>query len=91
LGGWCVESAAADADRNFLGLEIRPVAVDAARRQLDKAGVDATCAFVQCSANVDLERVLGDAAAAGAPLERVCVQFPDPHFKKKHRKRRAGR
>ena len=229
LGGWCVESAAADADRNFLGLEIRPAAVDAARRQLDKAGVDATCAFVrcrvanqlswclrpcarrgvylnienfwrspggvgatrlrgistsqprrrrdpssrnihvaaaaaprsvsteyprrggaatrlgistsqprrdpsrnihvaaaaaprpvteyprrsrggaatrhgisasqprlvraqvQCSANVDLERVLGDAAAAGAPLERVCVQFPDPHFKKKHRKRRAGR
>ena len=47
------------------------------------------CAFLQCNANVDLKRLLADLNKAGAPLERICIQFPDPHFKKKHRKRRV--
>ena len=86
LGGWCVESAHNDASRNFLGLELRPEAV--ARAQ-ESAQTLSNCAFLQCNANVDLGRLLGDLANAGAPLERICIQFPDPHFKKKHRKRRV--
>ena len=86
LGGWCVESASSDASRNFLGLELRPEAV--ARAQ-ESAQTLPNCAFLQCNANVDLGRLLGDLANAGAPLERICIQFPDPHFKKKHRKRRV--
>ena len=86
LGGWCVESAHNDASRNFLGLELRPEAV--ARAQ-ESAQSLKNCAFLQCNANVDLGRLLGDLANAGAPLERIAIQFPDPHFKKKHRKRRV--
>ena len=86
LGGWCVESASTDPSRNFLGLELRPEAV--ARAQ-ESAETLPNCAFLQCNANVDLGRLLGDLANAGAPLERICIQFPDPHFKKKHRKRRV--
>jgi tRNA (guanine-N7-)-methyltransferase len=86
LGGWCVESAHNDASRNFLGLELRPEAVARAQESAQKLP---NCAFVQCNANVDLGRLLGDLANAGAPLERVTIQFPDPHFKKKHRKRRV--
>ena len=88
LGGWVVESAADDGGRNWLGLEIRPAAHDVAVGRLAKADVG-NAHFLQCNANVDLARILADAAAAGAPLERVCVQFPDPHFKKKHHKRRV--
>ena len=86
LGGWCVESASSDASRNFLGLELRPEAVARAQESAQKLP---NCAFLQCNANVDLGRLLGDLANAGAPLERICIQFPDPHFKKKHRKRRV--
>jgi tRNA (guanine-N7-)-methyltransferase len=86
LGGWCVESASSDASRNFLGLELRPEAVARAQESAQKLP---NCAFLQCNANVDLGRLLGDLANAGAPLERVAIQFPDPHFKKKHRKRRV--
>lgn len=88
LGGWVVESAADDGGRNWLGLEIRPAAHDVAVGRLAKADVG-NAHFLRCNANVDLARILADAAAAGAPLERVCVQFPDPHFKKKHHKRRV--
>jgi tRNA (guanine-N7-)-methyltransferase len=86
LGGWCVESAHNDPSRNFLGLELRPEAV--ARAQ-ESAQSLKNCAFLQCNANVDLGRLLGDLNKAGAPLERLTIQFPDPHFKKKHRKRRV--
>ena len=86
LGGWCVESASSDPSRNFLGLELRPEAVARAQQS---AQTLKNCAFLQCNANVDLGRLLGDLANAGAPLERICIQFPDPHFKKKHRKRRV--
>ena len=86
LGGWCVESASSDPSRNFLGLELRPEVVARAQQSAQKLP---NCAFLQCNANVDLGRLLGDLANAGAPLERICIQFPDPHFKKKHRKRRV--
>lgn len=88
LGGWCVDSAEADASRNFLGLEIRPAAVEAALGRLARSGVK-NAAFIQCNANVDIGRIVGDVHAARVPLERICVQFPDPHFKKKHQKRRV--
>ena len=86
LGGWCVESASADPSRNFLGLELRPEAVARAQQSAETLS---NCAFLQCNANVDLGRLLDDLNKAGAPLERVAIQFPDPHFKKKHRKRRV--
>lgn len=89
LGGWCVASAADDGSRNFLGLEVRPPAVAAALDRRDRAGLG-NAHFVTCNANVDFARFVADAAARGAPLERVLVQFPDPHFKKKHRKRRVA-
>ena len=86
LGGWCVESASSDPSRNFLGLELRPEAVARAQQSAETLS---NCAFLQCNANVDLGRLLDDLNKAGAPLERVAIQFPDPHFKKKHRKRRV--
>lgn len=103
FGGWCVEAAALDAERtsradgddavtggerNFLGLEIRHTPAETAALRAESRGLT-NCAFARSNANVDLANVVGGIFAAGAPLERVLVQFPDPWFKKRHRKRRV--
>ena len=46
-------------------------------------------AFVGCNANVDLERLLALHQEAGGRLQTVSIQFPDPHFKASHTKRRV--
>eukprot|EP00903_Cladosiphon_okamuranus_P005579 g5553.t1 len=73
---------------NFLGLEIRrPTAAVA----LERAAALGTgnCHVVCCNANVDLDAVLTEAAQHGAWVDTICIQFPDPHFKAKHYKRRV--
>jgi tRNA (guanine-N7-)-methyltransferase len=52
--------------------------------------------FVGCNVNVDLDRVLGlyggdptTSSSNMTPLEMVTLQFPDPHFKSYHAKRRV--
>lgn len=73
-------------ERNFLGVEIRRGLVEAAeaeRRNLDLPNLR----FLFCNANVSLQEWL-----QGLPrgrLDLITVQFPDPWFKKKHRKRRV--
>lgn len=86
LGGWISESAAAEPTRNFLGLEIRPAAVEVAIARLQASPKDNVC-FVKANANVDLERIITD-ARRHAQIDRILIQFPDPHFKKRHWKRR---
>lgn len=87
MGGWCLESAKSNPERNFLGLEIRPGAHDAAVSRLEKAPL-ANCHFLKANANVDLKRILTDLDAANAQVDRILIQFPDPYFKKRHFKRR---
>ncbi|CAM9764297.1 unnamed protein product [Ectocarpus sp. 6 AP-2014] len=75
-------------ERNYLGLEIRrPTAALALERA---AGLGTrNCHVVCCNANVDLDAVLTEAAQHGASIDTVCIQFPDPHFKTRHYKRRV--
>ena len=76
--------------RNYLGLEIRkPCAEFAADRAL-RRGLS-NVAFLACNANVDLGSVLDqlrEATGMQRPLTLATVLFPDPLFKKKHKKRR---
>ena len=78
---------------NYLGLEIRPgVAALAQERVGSHPGRQGRLEFVGCNANVDLARLLtlyAKAAEGAHPLQRVTVQFPDPHFKKRLAKRRV--
>lgn len=87
-------------DYNYLGLEIRPLAVQFAQDRLkNNPNYSGPCTghlnFVGCNANVDLQRLLTlyrDAStsdASSTPLEMVTIQFPDPHFKKGHAKRKV--
>jgi tRNA (guanine-N7-)-methyltransferase len=88
-------------DYNYLGLEIRPIIVYHAKSRVSKHGLQGRLDFVGCNANVDLERILrrvsdarqedgsdkGDSVCG--QLQMVTIQFPDPHFKSRHAKRRV--
>ncbi|CAN0162773.1 unnamed protein product, partial [Phaeothamnion confervicola] len=87
-GRFVRDMAAKHAATNFLGLEIRRPVVATAVDRAVRAGLP-NCAFLACNANVDFDRIMADAAAAGATLGTVSIQFPDPHFKARHHKRRV--
>lgn len=75
--------------RNYLGLEIRPSVALFAKQRISKWGLTGRLDFMGCNANVDLDRILTKYTASGGKLALVSIQYPDPHFKKHHRKRRV--
>ena len=71
---------------NGLGLEIREPVVDRANRWAEGLSLQNRVRFVLANATVSLAHMLRNFPA---PLSLVTIQFPDPHFKKRHRKRRV--
>jgi tRNA (guanine-N7-)-methyltransferase len=89
-GGFLLELAAKQPGKNYLGVEIRPSVVEVAQSRVAKRGLIGTLNFVGCNANVDLNRLLTRyQSAGGGTLDVVSIQFPDPHFKSHHVKRRV--
>lgn len=98
-GGFLIDLASQRPDDyNYLGLEIRPIVVYHAKERVEKHNLQGGLDFVGCNANVDLERLLtlltkttaedNDESRRG-DVEMVTIQFPDPHFKARHAKRRV--
>lgn len=69
---------------NVLGLEIREKLVHRAQAWSDRLGLQ-NCRFIFTNATVSWRSLLH---TYPGPIELVSMQFPDPHFKKKHHKRR---
>lgn len=89
-GGFLLEMAQAKPQQNYLGLEIRPPIFQYALDRVQRRGLTGRLTFVGCNANVDLDRILAlYYRQGGGPLETVSIQFPDPHFKSQHAKRRV--
>lgn len=88
-GGFLLDMALADDSYNYLGLEIRPLVAQFARERVSERGLTGKVDFLGCNANVDLSRILERCRACGCVLSRVSIQFPDPHFKSHHAKRRV--
>ena len=85
-GRFLLAMAQLEADRNYLGVEIRRPLVTAA--EADRQALELTnLLYLFCNANVSLENWL--LALPAGRLERVSIQFPDPWFKAKHHKRRV--
>lgn len=72
--------------RNHLGLEIRRTLVEAAEDDRRRDGLT-NLRFLYGNANVNLPEWL--ALLPAGQLELVTLQFPDPWFKLRHRKRRV--
>jgi tRNA (guanine-N7-)-methyltransferase len=84
-GRFLLRMAEADADQNFLGVEIREPLVDEANRLAREAGLE-NLHYSFCNAMIWLSRLLE--SVPDSILRTVSIQFPDPWFKKKHSKRR---
>ena len=84
-------------EMNYLGLEIRPGVSQYAQARVEKRGLSGKLSFIGCNANVDLDRLLTlyqETAGSAYGVDNnnlafVSIQFPDPHFKKAHEKRRV--
>jgi len=90
-GGFLIDMASKfPNDYNYLGLEIRPMVVYHAKERVGIHNLQGAVDFVGCNANVDLERLLTLLKAENrGSVEMVTIQFPDPHFKARHAKRRV--
>jgi tRNA (guanine-N7-)-methyltransferase len=85
-GRFLLDLAPLQSHHNHLGVEIRRPLVEAAEAERIAAGLT-NLHFLFCNANVSLERWLAE--LPGGLLQRVSIQFPDPWFKLRHRKRRV--
>jgi len=71
---------------NCIGLEIRRQLVDRANKWSELIGLGPRVRFLFTNATISMKTIF---ESYPGPIELVSVQFPDPHFKKKHRKRRT--
>ncbi|PRW58022.1 tRNA (guanine-N(7)-)-methyltransferase isoform A [Chlorella sorokiniana] len=71
---------------NMLGLEIREPIIERANRWAEHLQLQRSVLFLRGNATITLEHTLADYPGS---LDLVCVQFPDPHFKARHKKRRT--
>lgn len=71
---------------NHLGMEIRGVLCIRANAWAEKIGMTDRVHFMTASANSSMKHVLADYPG---PVQLICIQYPDPHFKRKHHKRRV--
>jgi tRNA (guanine-N7-)-methyltransferase len=74
-----------ETEKNGLGLEIRDPIIKRANEWSKHLGLHKRVHFVRSNATVSIATML---ETYPGPIELVSIQFPDPHFKKKHRKRR---
>mmetsp|Transcript_2516 Transcript_2516/g.16624 ORF Transcript_2516/g.16624 Transcript_2516/m.16624 type:complete len:311 (+) Transcript_2516:1115-2047(+) len=70
---------------NYLGIDIRNPIIDRANRWSHELHLCGSVHFVLGNGTLFLDQVLKNYPG---PVHLVCIQFPDPHFKKKHKKRR---
>ena len=82
-----MELAARAPDLNVLGLEIRSVLAEAANEDATQMNLT-NAAFLACNANVNVRPLL-ERAGPSVMLRSASIQFPDPWFKARHKKRRV--
>ncbi len=85
-GKFAMQMAQMNPTWNFLGLEIREPLVIQANEWRDQQGLS-NLHYLYCNANNSLQPIL-KSLPSGA-LQVVTIQFPDPWFKQRHKKRRV--
>ena len=84
-GAWCRRASLTTPKVNFLGLEVREMAVEAAALEGIGGAGARNCAFARCNVSVDGPAVL---ARLPGPLVALTIQFGDPWFRRREAKRR---
>lgn len=84
-GRFLLALAMAMPTHNGLGIEIREPVIDRANRWAKDLTLDSRVHFVRANATVSLVHMMESYPGS---IDLVTIQYPDPHFKKRHRKRR---
>jgi len=79
-----LEASSSTTSANVLGLEIRQKLVDRAQAWAERLQLK-NCRFLFTNATVSWKSLL---ESYPGPIDLVTMQFPDPHFKSRHHKRR---
>ncbi|MEE4250843.1 MAG: tRNA (guanosine(46)-N7)-methyltransferase TrmB [Alcanivoracaceae bacterium] len=82
MGHSLVQMAAAEPDKDFIGIEVHRPGVGALLMAVEESGVSNLRSYCDDAVEI-LEQCIADAS-----LARVQLYFPDPWHKKKHHKRR---
>jgi len=75
-------------ERNVLGVDIREPLVERGLSWGEASGITGNAYFATCNATVSIGEWIKSYQENGAAVELVTILHPDPHFKKRHRKRR---
>ena len=86
-GSWALNMSESLPSNNFLGIEIRRPVVDFANHRKMNRNLQ-NVHFISTNVNVNIDKILKDINLISS-VDLVCIQFPDPHFKKRHKKRRV--
>eukprot|EP01039_Chlorochromonas_danica_P002653 gene2653-2897_t len=87
-GSWALNVARLHPHLNVLGLEIRRPVVELCIQRKAYWKVP-NVHFLSSNANVHLLSILDSLSAQQAEVRMITIQFADPHFKKRHQKRRV--
>lgn len=87
-GSWAMEMCKRDENINIVGLEIRIPMVELCLERKQNEDIR-NVHFLKSNANVDLDNIFTSLSAKDICVNTVTIQFPDPHFKVKHKKRRV--
>jgi len=77
---------------NMLGLEIRDPVIERANAWAERLQLHKQVLFLSANATISVETILNTPSSSPpypGLIDLVAIQFPDPHFKKKHKKRRT--
>jgi tRNA G46 methylase TrmB len=77
---------------NMLGLEIRDPVIERANAWAERLQLHKQVLFLSANATISVETILNTPSSSPpypGLIDLVTIQFPDPHFKKKHKKRRT--
>lgn len=86
-GSWVLKYGQSEPQLNILGLEIRRPMTDLCLHR-KKVWQLTNVHFLSSNANVDLTTILASIEEQNVSIRGVSIQFPDPHFKNRHHKRR---
>lgn len=77
-----------DRNINVIGLEIRRPLVDFSLQRKISNNLE-NLHYFSGNANIDLARILTDIVSMNISIESISIQFPDPQFKTRNKKRRV--
>ncbi|MDJ0635168.1 MAG: tRNA (guanosine(46)-N7)-methyltransferase TrmB [Xenococcaceae cyanobacterium MO_188.B29] len=85
-GGFLLQMAQLQSEKNFLGIEIRESLVTSANQKRDELGLS-NLHYLFGNINTSATTLLESLPTNS--LHYITIQFPDPWFKQKHKKRRV--